>query len=57
MKFSQKMPLNFFYNTVQNSQKWPKTLIKGSCLKNTTKRSGPKTEPSLEVRQKKLDVH
>ena len=29
------MPLNFFYTTVQKSQKWPKTQIKGggSCLK------------------------
>ena len=23
------MPLNFFYTTVQKSQKWPKTQIKG----------------------------
>ena len=29
MKFSQKMPLNFFYTKVQKSQKWPKTQIKG----------------------------
>ena len=29
MKFSQKMPLNFFYTMVQKSQKWPKTQIKG----------------------------
>ena len=28
-KFSQKIPLNFFYTTVQKSQKWPKTQIKG----------------------------
>ena len=28
MKFSQKMPLNFFYTTVQKSQKWPKTQIR-----------------------------
>ena len=28
------MPLNLFYTTVQKSQKWPKTQIKGgSCLK------------------------
>ena len=34
MKFSQKMPLYFFYTMVQKSQKWPKTQIKGeSCLK------------------------
>ena len=33
MKFSQKMPLYFFYTMVQKSQKWPKTQIKaGSCL-------------------------
>ena len=32
MKFSQKMALNF-YTTVQKSQEWPKTQIKGSCLK------------------------
>ena len=32
MKFSQKMPLYFFYHVytmVQKSQKWPKTQIKG----------------------------
>ena len=29
MKFSQKMPLYFFYIMVQKSQKWPKTQIKG----------------------------
>ena len=29
MKFSQKMPLNLFYTTVQKSQKWPKIQIKG----------------------------
>ena len=33
MKFSQKMPLYFFHTMVQKSQKWPKTEIKGSCLK------------------------
>ena len=33
MKFSHKMPLYFFYTMVQKSQKWPKTQIKGSCLK------------------------
>ena len=34
MKFSQKMPLYFFYTMVQKSQKWPITQIKGgSCLK------------------------
>ena len=27
------MPLNVFYIMVQKSQKWPKTQIKGSCLK------------------------
>ena len=33
MKFSQKMPLYVLYSMVQNSQKWPKTQIKGggSC--------------------------
>ena len=31
MKFSQKMPLYFFYHGAK-SQKWPKTQIKGSCL-------------------------
>ena len=35
MKFSQKMPLYFFYTMVQKSQRWPKTQIKGgSCLKS-----------------------
>ena len=29
MKFSQKMPLYFFYTMVQTSQKWPKTQIGG----------------------------
>ena len=29
MKFSQKMPLYFFYTMVQQSKKWPKTQIKG----------------------------
>ena len=29
MKFSQRMPLYFFYTMVQKSQKWPKTQIKG----------------------------
>ena len=28
MKFSQKMPHNFFYTMGQKSQKWPKTQIK-----------------------------
>ena len=27
------MPLDFFYTMVPTSQKWPKTQIKGSCLK------------------------
>ena len=28
------MPLNFFYTTVQKSQKWPKTQIKGGPALN-----------------------
>ena len=33
MRFSQKMPLNFFFTTVlQKSQEWPKTHIKGGVL-------------------------
>ena len=27
------MPLSLFYTMEQKSQKWPKTQIKGSCLK------------------------
>ena len=34
MKFSQKMPLYFFYTMVQKSKKWSKTQIKGSCLES-----------------------
>ena len=30
MKFSQKLALYFFYTMVQESQKWPKTQIKGA---------------------------
>ena len=41
MKFSQKMPLYFFYTMVQKSQKWPKTQIKGGpALKTITKSLG-----------------
>ena len=29
LKFSQKMPLYFFYTMVQKSQKWTKTQIQG----------------------------
>ena len=29
MRFSQEMPFYYFYTMVQNSQKWPKTQIKG----------------------------
>ena len=39
MKFSQKMPLNFFYTTVQKSQKWPKTQIR---------RGGPALRPGVD---------
>ena len=37
MQFSHKMPLHFFYTMVQESEKWPKTQIKGSCLLNQQK--------------------
>ena len=39
MQFSHKMPLYFFYTMVQKSKKWPKTQIKGSCLKLHTESS------------------
>ena len=37
MKFSQKMPLYFFYTMVQKSKKWPKTQIKGGPALNLRK--------------------
>ena len=44
MKFSQKMPLYFFYTMVQKGQKWPKTQIKGgSCLNSAALFFGIKT--------------
>ena len=43
------MPLNLFYTMVQKSQKWPKTQIKGSCLKPRLVQARPPAAASLEA--------
>ena len=45
MKFSQKMPLYFFYTMVQKSQKRPKTQIKGGPACSLS----PVSVPSLQM--------
>ena len=57
MKFSQKMPLNFFYTTVQKSQKTTKNPNQGgSCLKRTGQRQAWRQRRSVRT-LKLLHVH